>query len=69
MWFYYAPRKIVFGEDSLEELKEIKGKSALIVTDKVLLDLGIPQKAISLLEDNGFKITIFDQVDYEPSNG
>lgn len=67
MWFYYAPRKIVFGEDSLEELKEIKGKSALIVTDKVLLDLGIPQKAISLLEDNGFKITIFDQVDYEPS--
>ncbi|MCE7742313.1 MAG: iron-containing alcohol dehydrogenase [Candidatus Heimdallarchaeota archaeon] len=67
MWFYCAPRKIVFGEDSLDELKEIKGKSALIVTDKVLLDLGIPQKAISLLEENEFKITIFDQVDYEPS--
>ena len=67
MWFYCSPRKIVFGEDSLEELKEIKGKSALIVTDKALLDLGIPQKAIDLLDKNDIKITIFDQVDYEPS--
>ena len=67
MWFYCAPRKIVFGEDSIEELNEIQGQSALIVTDKVLLDLQIPQKAIEILEKNGFKITIFDQVSYEPS--
>ena len=67
MWFYCAPRKIVFGEDSIEELNEIQGQSALIVTDKVLLDLQIPQKAIEILKNNGFKTTIFDQVSYEPS--
>ncbi len=67
MWYYCAPRKIVFGEDSIDELNELQGKSALIVTDKVLLELGIPQKAIEILEKNGFKITIFDQVSYEPS--
>ena len=67
MWFYCAPRKIVFGEDSLDELNKIQGKSALIVTDEVLLNLGIPQKAIEILEKNDFKITIFDQVSYEPS--
>ncbi|NPD90143.1 MAG: iron-containing alcohol dehydrogenase [Asgard group archaeon] len=67
MWFYCAPRKIIFGEDSLEELNEIKGRSALVVTDKVLIDIGIPQRVASILEANGFKITVFDRVDYEPS--
>jgi len=67
MWFYCAPRKIIFGEDSLEELNEIKGFSALIVTDKTLIELGIPQKVASILEANGFKITVFDRVDYEPT--
>jgi len=67
MWFYSAPRLIVFGEDSLDELEQVEGKSALIVTDKVLLELGIPQQAIKKLEENGFKITIFDEVSYEPT--
>ncbi|MEE9410727.1 MAG: iron-containing alcohol dehydrogenase, partial [Candidatus Heimdallarchaeota archaeon] len=67
MWFYSAPRKIVFGEDSLDELKEIKGNSALLVTDKILMDLGISQRVIDILESVEFKVTIFDQVDYEPT--
>ncbi len=67
MWFYSAPRLIVFGEDSLDELEQVEGKSALIVTDKVLLELSIPQQAIKKLEENGFKITIFDEASYEPT--
>ncbi|MCK5304508.1 MAG: iron-containing alcohol dehydrogenase, partial [Candidatus Heimdallarchaeota archaeon] len=67
MWFYSAPRLIVFGEDSLDELEQVEGKSALVVTDKVLLELGIPQQAIKKLEEIGFKITVFDEVSYEPT--
>ena len=62
MWFYSTPRKIVFGEDSLDELDQLNGNSILIVTDKVLLDLNIPQKVIEKLKNKGMKITIFSEL-------
>lgn len=67
MWFYCAPKKIVFGEGSLDELNEINFKSVLIVTDKILLDLGITTQIIDILKKREIKLEIFDQVDYEPT--
>ena len=40
MWWFISPR-IVFGEDSLEQLSSIEGKRVLIVTDPVVRKLGI----------------------------
>ena len=67
MWFYIAPRKIVYGEGSISELDEIQGKSVLIVTDNALIELGIVQKVVERLETRNFKITIFDKVTFEPT--
>jgi len=67
MWFFNIPRKIVFGEDSLEELDELKGEKALVVTDKILINLGITQKVIDRLKKNNFTVVTFDKVSHEPS--
>ncbi len=67
MWFYIAPRKIVYGEGSISELDEIQGKSVLIVTDGALVKLGIVQKVVERLEKREIKVTIFDKVSFEPT--
>ncbi|MHA2357808.1 MAG: iron-containing alcohol dehydrogenase [Candidatus Heimdallarchaeaceae archaeon] len=67
MWFYIAPRKIVYGEDSISELDEILAKSVLIVTDETLIELGIVQKVVERLENRKIKVTIFDKVSFEPT--
>ncbi len=67
MWFYIAPRKIVYGIGSVSELNEIQGTSAIIVTDKTLIELGIVQKVVEILEQREIKVSIFDKVDFEPT--
>ena len=39
MWYFVVP-KVVFGQDSLSHLAELKGESAFIVTDKNIVKLG-----------------------------
>ena len=67
MWFYIAPRKIVYGIGAVSELNEIQGTSAIIITDKTLIELGIVQKVVEILEQREFKVSIFDKVDFEPT--
>ena len=67
MWFYCAPRKIVYGEGAISELEEIQGKSALVITDKALIEIGIVPEIVQILESNNIKVTIFDQVLFEPT--
>jgi alcohol dehydrogenase class IV len=67
MWELTFPRTIVTGEGALEYLKEVEGKRALIVTDKVIQKLGFVAKVANLLEENGLKVEVFDEVEPEPS--
>jgi alcohol dehydrogenase class IV len=66
MWFFTSPR-VVFGEDALEELLELRGERAFIVTDQAIMKLGLATKVKTFLEEAGFEVAIFDQVESDPS--
>jgi len=67
MWFFSAPKKIIFGEEALEGLNEIEGKKALIVSDKNIQQLGIIKPVISILNQKSIKYVVFTDIDPEPS--
>lgn len=67
MWEFTSPRSMVFGEDALEYLREIEGKKALVVTDKVIRELGFAEKVAGYLKEAGLGVEIFDEVEPEPS--
>jgi alcohol dehydrogenase class IV len=66
MWYFRSP-EIVFGEDALDHLAYLKGKRALIVTDKVMVGLGFVELVRTKLAEAGFDCEVFDQVEPEPS--
>jgi alcohol dehydrogenase class IV len=59
VWWFAIP-KIVFGDDALLELETLKGKKALIITDKVINELGLAEKVSNLLCDNQWETAIWD---------
>ena len=67
MWELTYPRTIVIGEGALDYLKEVKGKRVLIVTDKVIHKLDFVEKVANYLKEAGLEVTIFDDVESEPS--
>lgn len=67
MWEFTTPRTIVFGEGALEYLKQVEGKRALIVTDKVIKKLGFTDKVANYLKEAEMEIKVFDEVEPEPS--
>jgi len=66
MWYFVAPQ-VVFGQDALTHLAELKGKSAFIVTDKNVSSLGLIDKVKEQLSQAGIQTTIFDEVEPDPS--
>jgi alcohol dehydrogenase class IV len=66
LWFFTSP-KIVFGEDSLEQLRVIEGKRVLVVTDPVVSKLGLLELVVNELKKEPRVIEVFDQVESEPS--
>ncbi len=67
MWELTFPRTVVAGEGALDYLKEVEGKRALIVTDKVIHKLGFFEKVASYLKEAGLEVKVFDEVEPEPS--
>ncbi|MDH5419991.1 MAG: iron-containing alcohol dehydrogenase, partial [Candidatus Bathyarchaeota archaeon] len=67
MWELTFPRTVVTGEGALEYLKEVEGKRALIITDKVIHKLGFVEKIANYLEKAGLEVKVFDEVEPEPS--
>ena len=59
VWWFYVPN-IVFGEDALSELEQIRGKKAFIVTDKVINSLGLAERVCSILTSNQWEAAIWD---------
>jgi len=66
LWWFISPR-IVFGEDSLEQLSSIEGKRVLIVTDPVVRRLGMVEIVANELRKEPRAVEVFDQVEAEPS--
>lgn len=66
MWFFSSPQ-IVFGDDALEYIDELKGERAFIVTDRVLASLGYADEIRRRFEDAGMEVAVFDEVEPEPS--
>jgi len=60
---------MLFGSGALErvcaETKRLETKDALVVSDKTLVNLGIPDKVRRSLENVRLKVDIFDQVEAE----
>jgi len=53
---------------SLAENVKVRGvKNALVVTDKVLMKLKVPQSLLASLKENGIKYTVFDDVQPNPT--
>jgi alcohol dehydrogenase class IV len=66
MWYFVVP-KVVFGQDALSHLAELKGKSAFIVTDKNIVKLGFVDKVKEQLSQAGIQAAVFDEVEPDPS--
>ncbi len=65
MWFFRAPT-IVFGEDALLHIRELRGKKAFVVTDKTLHAQRLIAPVLIQLERAGMQIEVFDAVEPEP---
>ena len=65
---FTLPRDIYHGENSLEELKNIKGKKAfLVVGGGSMKKFGFLQKAEAYLKEAGMEVKIFEGVEPDPS--
>ncbi|MDH4300285.1 MAG: iron-containing alcohol dehydrogenase [Dehalococcoidia bacterium] len=66
MWYFVVP-KVVFGQDALSHLAELKGKSAFIITDRNIVSRGFVDKVKEQLSQAGIQATVFDEVEPDPS--
>lgn len=66
MWYFSSPF-VVFGEDALNHLYNLKGERAFIVTDATLVKLGIVERIETMLWKAGFATCVFPEVEPEPS--
>lgn len=66
MWYFVTP-EVVYGEDAVSRLGQLKGKSAFIVTDANVVKLGFVDKVKEQLSKAGIGSTVFDEVEPDPS--
>ncbi len=65
VWWFSIPR-IVFGDDALSELEQIEGKKAIIITDKMINELGLAERVSNLLCEKQWETAIWDGVEPDP---
>jgi alcohol dehydrogenase class IV len=66
MWFFKTP-EIVFGEDALFYLEELRGQRAFVITDAQLRRLGLVQQVEEHLRRAGMEVHVFDMVEPNPT--
>ena len=66
MWNFACPL-IVYGDNALEYLAQVKGKKAFIVTDKNIVKLGLVKLVTDQLDAVNIQWEIFDAIEPEPS--
>lgn len=65
---FTLPRDIYFGQDSLEALKTLKGKKAVVVTGgSSMRKFGFLDKTIAYLKEGGMEVKLIEGVEPDPS--
>lgn len=64
---FQSKTEIHYGMQSVDYIRDVDAKEALIVTDVYMIKLGLVKKITNLLEEVGIPYTIFDQVEPNPS--
>lgn len=65
---FTLPRDIYYGKGSMEELKNLKGKKAVVVLGGGSMKrFGFLDKAVSYLEEAGLEVKLFENVEPDPS--
>ena len=71
IWSFCVPQTIKFGEGAVEEIgyevKRLKGKKALLVTDPGIIEAGICDKVEKVLKDSQIVVEVWGNVEPEPS--
>ncbi len=65
MWYFASPQ-IVFGEDALGRLEELKGRQAFIVTDANVQHLGLVERVQKRLAVAHMPSVVFGEVEPDP---
>ncbi|GAB6137244.1 iron-containing alcohol dehydrogenase [Halanaerobaculum tunisiense] len=71
MYEFLTPPNIFYGEGVLEESRNklsTIGNKALVVTDKVMKDIGHIEKITTILENQGIDYSIYSKVNSEPKD-
>ena len=63
-YFGWGSREVL-----IDEIKKRKFKRALVVTDETLLNVGVANKVISMLDENGITYDLFSDVKPNPTIG
>jgi len=67
------PKVILLGHDSLQEIgkeaKKLGGTKAIIITDRILVKLGLVEKGKESLEKEKIQVDLFEGIEYEPTIG
>lgn len=66
MWTFSCPL-IVYGDNALEYIPQIRGEKAFIVTDKNIVKLGLAKLVTDQLDAANITWEIFDEIEPEPS--
>ena len=65
---FTLPRDLYYGKDSLETLKTLKGKKAIIVVGGGSMKrFGFLDKVVSYLQEAGMQTQLFENVEPDPS--
>ena len=68
---YFMPPVSILGRDCLKEIprytKSMRFRKALIVSDKVLVDIGLIASLTNVLEESGIFYIIYDNVSPNPT--
>ena len=68
---FRMPATVYFGENAAREAgreaKKLGAKKALLITDKILMEIGVVQSVLDSLDSEGVKVVPFDEVVSEPT--
>jgi len=71
LYTYKLPTEIIFGVGSLkvvpEKVRELGKEHVFVVTDKGVKAAGILEKVLKVLEEEKFKVSVYDAIEGEPT--
>ncbi|WP_320046062.1 iron-containing alcohol dehydrogenase [uncultured Ilyobacter sp.] len=71
MYSYFIPTVNLMGRGAVsnvgKQAKILNGSKALLITDEILVKIGVAEKIISLLKHSGVKTSVYDKVNPNPT--